>query len=189
MHAVYVLPCTLQLTTFSLQCNLSKSDMLSLYQCGKLLNPMCSKQWAAVSVGNTSKHTVILAAALWYMHLLVIKSQNRAKCSSQLHQHKPSNLWILKRPWDGVLWHTLISCEVNEKAMTGRVATVLQGPLPAMVLFVQFLAVHFELNRIRAIPAWITHEANSPSISCSPPPCTAGTKDKSVQIVTRILWD
>lgn len=55
---------SLQLTTFSLQCNLSKPDMLSLYQSGKLLNPMCSKQWAVVPVGNTMKRTVILAAAL-----------------------------------------------------------------------------------------------------------------------------
>lgn len=53
-----------QLTTFSLQCNLSKPDMLSLYQSGKLLNPMCSKQWAVVPVGNTMKRAVILAAAL-----------------------------------------------------------------------------------------------------------------------------
>lgn len=116
MHAVYVLACTLQLTTFSLWCSLSKPDMLSLYQCGKLPNTVCSRQWAAVPVGNTMKHIVIPAAALWHMHLLVIKSQNRATCSSQLHQHNPSNLWILKKPWDGVLRHALTSHEETRKS-------------------------------------------------------------------------
>lgn len=83
---------------FSLQCNLSQPDTPSLNQCGKLLNTMCFKQWAAVPVGKRMKHTVILAAALRHMHLLVIKSKNRAGCSSQLHQHNPSKLWLLKRP-------------------------------------------------------------------------------------------
>jgi len=90
MYAVYVLACSLQLTVFSLQCNLSKPDTPSLNQCGKLLNTMCSKQWAVVPLGKRMKCTVILAAALRHMYLPVIKSQNRAGCSSQLHQHNPS---------------------------------------------------------------------------------------------------
>lgn len=47
-----------------------------------------------------------------------------------------------------------------------RMATALQGPLLVPVLIVPFLAVHFELNRMRVIPAWIIHKANSPCISC-----------------------
>lgn len=78
MYAVYVLACTVPLKMFSLQCNLSKPDMPSLNQCGKLLNTMCFKQRAVVPVGKRMKHTVILAAALRHMHLWVIKSQNTA---------------------------------------------------------------------------------------------------------------
>lgn len=50
-------------------------------------------------------------------------------------------------------------------------ATVLQGSLLVPVLIVLFHAVRFELNRMKAflatIPAWITHKANSPRVSCS----------------------
>lgn len=178
MHAVYVLACTFQLTIFSLQCNLSKPDMLSLYQCGKLLNTMCSEQWAAVPVGNTMKRPVIPAAALWHIHLLLIKSQNRARCSSQLHRHNLSNLWILKRPWDGVLWHALTSCEETTKKQVGW-PQCFKDLFLLRALIVQFFVGHFELNRIRAIPAWIIHEANSPSIKLLPNPLHCWNKGQT----------
>lgn len=40
---------------FSLQCSLSKLDMPSPNQCGKLLNTMCFKQWAVVPAGKRAK--------------------------------------------------------------------------------------------------------------------------------------
>lgn len=182
MYAVYVLACTPQLTMSSLQCNLSKPDMPSLNQCGKLLSTMRFKHRAVVPAGKRTKHTVTLAAALWHMHLLVIKNQNRAGCSSQLHQHNPSKLWLLKRPWDEMLWHPLAPCEdTNQRKMTGNVGWPQRFKgLLVPVLIVPFPAVHFELNRMRAISAWIIHKENLPCISCSTPLHNAGTKDGSV---------
>lgn len=130
MHAVYVLACTLQLTMFSLQCNLSKPDLLSLYHCGKLLNTVCSKQWAAVPAGNTMKHTAMLAAAVWHMLLLVIKSQTEpyaahsstSTLSLTCGSSRGSEMGCCDMHW--------LHVKKSEKVMTGGVATALQGPLP-----------------------------------------------------------
>lgn len=119
MYAVCVLACTLQLTTFSLQCNLSEPDMPSLNQCGKLLNTTSFKQGAIVPAGKGTRRTVSLAAALQRRQLPVIQHQNGAGCSSQLHQHNPPELWLLKRPRDGVLPRPVAQHE-EEKEMTGN---------------------------------------------------------------------
>lgn len=186
MYAVYVLACTLQLTMFSLQCNLSKPDMPSLNQRGKLLNTTCFQQWAVVPVGKRTKSTVILAAALWHMQLPLIKRQNSR---SQLLQHDPSSCGSSKSPETRCCHIPQLCAKTQTKESDDRqcgMATVLQGPLLVPVLIVSFLAVHFELNRMRITPAWIIHKANSPCISCSTPLWNAGTKDESA--VTRILW-
>lgn len=81
MYAVYVLACTLQLTTFSLRCNLSEPDMPSLNQCGKLLNTTSFKQGAIVPAGKGTRSAVSLAAALQHRQLPVIQRQNGAGCS------------------------------------------------------------------------------------------------------------
>lgn len=182
MYAVYVLACTLQLTMFRLQCNLSKPDMPSLNQCGKLLNTMCFKQWAVVPVGKRMKHTVILAAALRHMHLLVIKSQNRAGCSftSTIPPSCGSSKGPEMRCCDIPQLHVMTQTRESDDRQCGM-TTVLRGPLLVPVLTVPFLAVHFALNRMRVIPAWLIHKANSPCIRCSTPLCNAGTKDESVQ--------
>lgn len=105
----------------------------------------------------------------------------------QLHQHNPSKLWLLERPWDEMLWHPSAPQTGERDDRQCGMTTVLRGPLLVPVLTVPFLAVHFAPNRMRVIPAWLIHKANSPCIRCSAPLCNAGTKDESVQIVTRIL--
>lgn len=153
MYAVYVLACTLQLTTFSLRCNLSEPDMPSLNQCGKLLNTTSFKQGAIVPAGKGTRSAVSLAAAL--QHRQLQSSNAKTELDAASPAQPPRAVAPQKTPrWGAATSHGSARRGERGDRQYGM-ATMLQGSLLVPVLIVLFHAVRFELNRMKLFLATI----------------------------------